>query len=92
MDNIIITVKDEQGSFFYDMEIPSTVPMKPVIEQLIGNLSLLNPAYPFYRKKWVFICSRTNQKIAYDNTAQECGIWNGDYLIMKEEQHGADHL
>lgn len=85
MDNIIITVIDEYDSFSFDMEIPSTVPMDLVIEQLIGNLSLLNPSYPFYHKRWSFICSRTNQKISNYSTAQECGIWNGDYLIMKEE-------
>ena len=85
MDNIIITVKDEQDSFACDMEIPTTVPMNLVIEQLIGNLSLLNPSYPFYSKKWSFVCSRTNQKISKDFTAQDCGIWNGDYLIMREE-------
>ena len=85
MDSIIITVKDEQENFSYDMEIPSTVPMNLVTEQLIGNLSLLNPSYPFYRKRWSFICNRTNQRISKDSTAQECGIWNGDYLIMREE-------
>lgn len=85
MENIIITVKDEHDAFSCDMEIPSTVPMNSVIEQLIGSLSLLNPSYPFYRKRWSFICSRTNQKISNNLTAQECGIWNGDYLIMREE-------
>lgn len=85
MDSIIITVKDEQENFSYDMEIPSTVPMNLVIEQIIGNLSLLNPLYPFYKRKWSFQCSRTGYNIVLNNTAQECGIWNGDYLIMREE-------
>lgn len=84
MDTIIVTVKDEQDSFYYDMEIPSTIPMYLVIEQIIGNLSLLNPSYPFYRINWSFLCSRTGQNIVMSSTAQECGIWNGDYLIMRE--------
>ena len=55
MDNIMITVKDESDSFAYDMEIPATVPMDLVIEQLIGTLSLLNPSYPFYRKSFPYL-------------------------------------
>ena len=85
MDNVIITVKDEHASFSCDMEIPTTLPMALVIEQIIGNLSLLNPSYPLYSKRWSFVCSRTNQKISKESTAQECGIWNEDYLIMREE-------
>lgn len=84
MENIMITVKDEYDSFAYDMEIPATVPMDLVIEQLIGTLALLDPSYPFYQKSWSFICSRTNQMVIKEFTARECGIWNGDYLIMRE--------
>ena len=83
MDNIIITVKDDQNLFSYDMEIPAKVPMGMVIEQLIGNLALLNPAYPFNRRKWSFVCGRTGKEVSESRTAQECGIWNGDYIIMR---------
>lgn len=84
MKNIIITVTDDQNSFSHDMEIPADVKMEPVLEKIIGSLSLLYPAYPFYRKAWKYLCRRTKEAVDPELTAEECGIWNGDYLIMEE--------
>ena len=84
MENIIITIRDRNKNFSKDMEIPTTVPMKLVTEKIIANLALLYPSYPFYDTRWTLLCERTDRRVSMENTAEECGIWNGDYLILTE--------
>ena len=82
MENIIITIQDQNKNFSLDMEIPTSVPMGLVTEKMIANLSLLYPSYPFYQTSWTITSGRTNRRVNMSNTAEECGIWNGDYLVL----------
>ena len=84
MKNIIITVKDARESFVHDMEIPTSVPMKSVIEKMMANLMLLHRSVPVFERRFKVICSRTGSAVDPQKTAEECGIWNGDYLVISE--------
>lgn len=85
MKNIIVTVKDIRESFVHDMEIPTYIPMKLVIDKMVANLMLLHHTIELFQRRFKIVCSRTGKTVNPNKTAEECGIWNGDYLIFSEE-------
>ena len=84
MKQIIVTVKDSRETFLHDMEIPTDVSMNLVIRKMTDNLLLMHRSIPLFQRSFKVICSRTNKAVSPGKTAEECGIWNGDYLIFTE--------
>ena len=91
MKKIIVTVTENGGHFSYDMELPTDIPMRLVQKDIIDNLSLLYPSFPFFRREWALVCERTGVSPDLESTAGESGVWNGDYLVLTEVQRGPDH-
>ena len=58
MKKIIVTVT-AGGHFSRDMELPTDIPMRLVQKNIIDNLSLLYPSFPFFRREWTLVCERT---------------------------------
>ena len=85
MKQIIVTVKDAHGSFMHDMEIPIDVPMNLVIKKMTDNLRIMHHSLPLFQRRFKVQCPRTGNFIVPGKTAEECGIWNGDYLIFSED-------
>ena len=83
MKKIIVTVT-AGGHFSRDMELPTDIPMRLVQKDIIDNLSLLYPTFPFFSREWAFVCERTGVSPDLESTAGESGIWNGDYLVLTE--------
>jgi hypothetical protein len=83
MKKIIVTVT-AGGHFSRDMELPTDIPMRLVQKDIIDNLSLLYPSFPFFRREWTLVCERTGLAPDLESTAGESGIWNGDYLVLTE--------
>lgn len=84
MKKIIVTVTANGGDFSQDMELPTDIPMRLVRKDIIDNLSLLYPAFPFFRREWALVCERIGVAPDLESTAGESGIWNGDYLVLTE--------
>ena len=91
MKKIIVTVT-AGGHFSRDMELPTDIPMRLVQKDIIDNLSLLYPSFPFFRREWALVCERTGVSPDLESTAGESGVWNGDYLVLTEVQRGTDHI
>ena len=84
MKEIIVTVKDVRDSFIHDMEIPTDVPMNLVIKEMTDNLMMMHRSLTMFQGRFKVQCSRTGKYIVPGKTAEECGIWNGDYLVFSE--------
>lgn len=84
MKKIIVTVTTSGRHFARDMELPTDIPMRLVQKDVIDNLSLLYPTFPFFHRRWRLVCERTGVGLDADGTAEECGVWNGDYLVLTE--------
>ena len=81
---VIITVRDEQEQFSYDMEVPTDVP----VSQVTANIAeVLN----YYKKKEIvpmkgcrLINKRTKKELSPDSTFGKEGIWQGDVVYIKK--------
>ena len=74
MKKIIVTVTENGGHFSYDMELPTDIPMRLVQKDIIDNLSLLYPSFPFFRREWALVCERTGVSPDLESTAGESGV------------------
>ena len=82
MEKRLVTVTDLSADFSFDMEIPAGIRMDKVCEKIGENLRLLGALSQNDSSRFRLICSRTNRWIEKEKTAEENGIWTGDYLTI----------
>lgn len=85
MESIIVTITDQKKSFAYDVEIPTGKPMGSLRKDIADTLNGYESGLNLNGDSIYFICGRTQKRIKKAQTVEDAGVWNGDYLIIKEE-------
>ena len=79
---MIITIRDERKTFAYDMEIAEEVSVDKAIKDIFEILNILNPEFPVDISRYKLFHNRTGRSLAGEESVQEAGIWNGDYITL----------
>ncbi len=84
MKNIILTVTDIPKSIFYDIEVPTDLTFDKLKDDIVETLNGYNPELMLKNATTEFLCNRTGKQIQVDETLEDAGIWNGDYITIIE--------
>ena len=84
MENIIITVTNQNKSFFYDIEVPIGLSMKNLKDDIVEALNGYNPNLFLKTATVSLVCNRTGHILSDEETLENAGVWNGDYITIKE--------
>lgn len=84
MGNIIITVTNQSKSYFYDIEIPVELSIRNLKDDIVEALNGYNPNLFLKAATVSLFCNRTGHTLTDDETMETAGVWNGDYITIKE--------
>ena len=84
VSNIILTVTNLRKQFFYDLEVPTDVAFEKLKVDMVDTLNGGNPGIMIKAAEVEFLCNKTGKQIRKNETLEEAGVWNGDYLTMIE--------
>ncbi len=79
---IIVTVTDRNRSFYIDLEIPANLVWKKLAQDIIETLNGYRPEISLFPYDTKFMNKRTRRILPDEKTAEESGVWNGDYLVV----------
>ncbi len=84
MEEIIVTVMDERNNFNYDVEVPVNLSGGKLLDDMVEALNGYNPSLYLNAPRLELVSLRKNQVISFNQTLEECGIWNGDYILLRK--------
>lgn len=84
MGQLIITVGDKKTEQFFDTEIPDDLEVEELAYQLAEALNGMNPQLRWNTNRLVLYSPKLGRNLKSENTLQEEGIWNGDYLYIMD--------
>lgn len=84
MENIIVTVTNQTKAFFYDIEVPIGLPMRGLKDDIVEALNGYNPNLFLKTAALSLVCNRTGHILSDEETMETAGVWNGDYITIKE--------
>lgn len=82
MEQIIVTVTDCVGSFFEDLEISVNIPAGRLLSDVLQTLKCFRPELRLPQTGVRILHNRTGRMIKEEETMEEAGVWNGDYLTL----------
>ena len=82
MKKIIITLTNENNSFFFDMELPTQYPVEKMYSTIVDLLNQNQSKIVFKVAGLLLVANRQKKIIPPNNTLEEAGIWNGDYITV----------
>lgn len=84
MREVIVTVmfSAKGKTMGYDMEIPCSISVCQVTENIVETLNDYNPGLFLCSEGMKLTCKRLNQTLNPTETFDTIGIWNGDYIIL----------
>lgn len=82
MDEIIVTVTDEKGSFFLDMELPAEQTIGSLTIDIIKTLNAYQDRFQFPERGMCIFSNRTRKLLRESDTLRSSGVWNGDYITL----------
>ena len=80
MKKIIVTLTNENNSFFFDMELPTQYPVEKMYSTIVDLLNQNQSKVTFKVAGFFLGANRQKKIISPQNTLEEAGIWNGDYI------------
>ena len=84
MENIIVTVTNNNKTFMCDLELPTDVKLQKLRIDVIEALNGLNPGLHLDSGSTLLICNRLGRRLIPEETLESAGVWNGDYLTVME--------
>lgn len=84
MDSIIVTITDKSKSFFYDVEVPTSLETAKLKDDIVETLNGYEPCLHLNSAAICLFCSRINKRLNANETLAEAGVWNGDYITVTE--------
>lgn len=84
MENIIVTATNISKSFLYDLELPTTVTIDKLKDDIVEALNGYNPDLFLNTSSTVLFCNRIGRQLNNDETLESAGVWNGDYITLME--------
>ncbi len=86
MASVIITVTDEQKSFWIDAELPQDKVLRDIKEDILAvSRDFIKENSEKDVNEVSFFCSRTQSFWKEEETLEKAGIWNGDYIILSQK-------
>lgn len=84
MDNLIVTLTNPQKSFFYDVEIPSSLSVEKLKGDIVEALVAYDSNIMLKNENCILFCNRLNRQLDNAETPLSAGVWNGDYITVME--------
>ncbi len=84
MDNMIVTVTDLSGTYYYDIEVPSGVPLERLKGDIVEALNGYSPGLLPQVSSVALFCNRTGKQLQPEETMTTAGVWSGDYITVIE--------
>lgn len=84
MKKIIITITDTQKTDFYDLEVPTDVIFEKLKKDIVDTLNGYIGGLHLEAERVAFISNRTGKQLSENDTLEEAGVWNGDYITVVE--------
>lgn len=81
METVMITIRDEKGSFVYDLELPYDLEAAPLSASIAEALIHYNHRLPLTGKETLYV-PRVHRKLQPDETLGQAGVRNGDYIVL----------
>ncbi len=82
---VSLSYSTSDGSRTYDMEMPCHIPVKTLAEQICQTLALYTGDGTFYNLgRPQLYCRRLGRNLHPQETLEQAGVWNGDYIEMKK--------
>lgn len=82
MDAIIVTVTDEKGSFFLDMELPVEQSVESLTTDIVSTLNAYDHTFQIPEKGTYIFSNRTRRVLENEETLKNAGVWNGDFITL----------
>ena len=82
MEKIIVTVTNENNSFFFVMELPTGYPVSMMYPTIVELLNQNQSKMHFKVSGFLLGANRQKKTIPPHCTLEEAGIWNGDYITV----------
>lgn len=84
---IIVTVKDDAGTFTYDVEVPTDVPVGKIAADIAEVLNCYrkkaNQKQLLPAERYSLQNKRTGKILNSEATFLQEGVWQGDVLLIK---------
>ena len=84
MENIIVTVTNATKSYFYDLEVPTSITVDKLTDDIVEALNGYNPELFLRTATTSLLCNRIGRQLSADETLETAGVWNGDYITIIE--------
>ncbi len=84
MEEVIVTVMDEKNHFNYDVEVPVNLAGEKLLDDMVETLNGYNPSLYLNANRLEMVCLRLDRVIGYSQTFEECGVWNGDHIVLRK--------
>lgn len=85
MKQIIVTVRNESGDYAYDMEIPVDLEAEKLLDDIVQTLNGCDPSLYLQTGHYELFCERKGQALDGERTAEEAGVRNGDFIVLRRK-------
>ena len=82
MDNIIVTILDEERKLEVDLEVPLNTIAERITADVVEILKLTQPGVLYDGCRYQLLHQRSGELVKGAITIEDFGIWNGDILIL----------
>ncbi len=86
MQNMIVTIRNREGSFQYDIEIPTDLNGEKLTDDVMEALNGLRPELCYSPMHHGLFLNRLGRFLQKDETMAQSGIRNGDYITIEAIQ------
>lgn len=84
MENIIVTVTNISQSYIFDLEVPTTVTIDKLKDDIVETLNGYKPDLFLHTATTMLFCNRIGRQLFDEETLETAGVWNGDYVTVIE--------
>ena len=84
MENIIVTVTNISKSYLYDIEVPTNITINKLKDDIVEALNGYNPDLFLRTATTELFCNRIGRQLKAEETLENAGVWNGDYITILE--------
>lgn len=82
MKRIIVTLTNQSRHFCYDVELPLNIKIRQLKEQIEEAIRVFDPNVFEGMPQYTLYGNRIGRNLVDDETLEEAGVWNGDYLMI----------
>ncbi|WP_195451471.1 EsaB/YukD family protein [Anaeromassilibacillus sp. 1001302B_160321_C8] len=84
MESIIVTVTNISKAYLYDLEVPTNITIDKLKDDIVEALNGYNPDLFLRTATTELFCNRIGRQLKADETLENAGVWNGDYITIIE--------